>query len=98
MISLPHPIFRRLPVVFLYLGILFLSVSCLRVPNSRSNRSILVGYTGSSVTGVDTSTLDGKVMTGYQGWFNAKGDGANLGWTHWARSKDDTFGPESITV
>lgn len=98
LISSLHPAFRRLPVVSLCLGILFLSVSCVQTPKTRSDRSVLVGYTGPSVSGVDTSTLDGKVMTGYQGWFNAKGDGANLGWTHWARSRDDTFGPESVTV
>ena len=50
------------------------------------------------MAGVDTSTLDGKVMTGYQGWFNAKGDGARLGWTHWARDKSEPFGPDNITV
>ena len=93
-----HPTLRRLSLVSLCLGILILSVSCVQSPKTRSDQSVLVGYSGPSVTGVDTSTLDGKVMTGYQGWFNAKGDGADLGWTHWARSKDDTFGPKSITV
>jgi hypothetical protein len=28
------------------------------------------------------STLTGKVMVGYQGWFNCEGDGAKLGWKH----------------
>ena len=27
---------------------------------------------------VDASTLQGKVLLGYQGWFNCEGDGANL--------------------
>lgn len=34
---------------------------------------------------VDTSTLTGKVMCGYQGWFNCEGDGAERGWVHWTR-------------
>jgi hypothetical protein len=36
---------------------------------------------------VDTSTLDGKLMCGYQGWFNAEGDGAQRGWAHWTKAK-----------
>jgi hypothetical protein len=36
-------------------------------------------------------------MCGYQGWFNCEGDGAQLGWTHWAK-KRDTFAPGSVTV
>jgi hypothetical protein len=34
--------------------------------------------------GVDVSTLDGKVVCGYQGWFRCEGDGANNGWHHYA--------------
>jgi hypothetical protein len=44
-------------------------------------------YTGSSVRGVDTSTLSNKVMCGYQGWFNAEGDGAERGWVHWTKRR-----------
>lgn len=29
-------------------------------------------------------TYKGLVMAGYQGWFNAEGDGANRGWTHYS--------------
>ncbi len=35
----------------------------------------------------DTSTLTGKVMCGYQGWFNCEGDGAERGWVHWTKGK-----------
>jgi hypothetical protein len=55
-------------------------------------------YAGPSVRGVDTSTLTGKVMTGYQGWFNCEGDGAGLGWTHWARNSSRSFAPGNVTV
>ena len=45
----------------------------------------LKAYAGPSVKGVDTSTLSNKVMCGYQGWFNAEGDGAERGWVHWTK-------------
>jgi len=44
-------------------------------------------YTGPSVRGVDTGTLSNKVMCGYQGWFNAEGDGAERGWVHWTKRR-----------
>lgn len=44
-------------------------------------------YVGPSVPGVDTSTLSNKVMCGYQGWFNAEGDGAERGWVHWTKRR-----------
>ena len=51
-------------------------------------------YAGEYNPSVDTKTLDNKVMCGYQGWFNAEGDGANYGWRHYGGRK---FGPGSCT-
>lgn len=47
---------------------------------------------------IDCSTLRGKVMCGYQGWFNCEGDGANLGWTHWVRNHRRPFTPGNVSV
>jgi hypothetical protein len=34
---------------------------------------------------VDASTLTGKHLVGYQGWFGTPNDGQNNGWDHWFR-------------
>jgi hypothetical protein len=44
-------------------------------------------YRGAVVKAVDTSTLKGKVMCGYQGWFTAEGDGSSFPWTHWTTNR-----------
>ncbi len=46
---------------------------------------------------VDTGTLNGKVMCGYQGWFNCEGDGAERGWVHWTKRRG-TLGPDNAKV
>lgn len=53
-------------------------------------------YKGPSQPGVDTQTLTGKVMCGYQGWFACEGDGAGRGWYHW--SGRNGFQPGSCKI
>jgi hypothetical protein len=47
-------------------------------------------------TAVDATTLRGKVMCGYQGWFRCPGDAANMGWMHWSRDPA-RIAPETLT-
>ena len=42
---------------------------------------------------VDTTTLTGKFMMGFQGWFATPCDGYNVGWSHWSRG-NRTPGPD----
>jgi hypothetical protein len=42
-------------------------------------------------------SLVGKVMCGYQGWFNCPGDGTTRGWIHWS-NRADLFDPTTCTV
>ena len=75
---------------------LTLVVCLLGVWQVRADNSTGFGpYKGPVVHGVDTTTLTGKVMCGYQGWFGAAGDNTNGsgGWRHWCRYK----GPPSDT-
>jgi hypothetical protein len=47
-------------------------------------------YDGPTRTEIDATTLDGKVLCGYQGWFNTPGDGTEFGFTHWGQGLDRT--------
>lgn len=42
------------------------------------------------------SSYKGLIMAGYQGWFNAEGDGANRGWNHYR--KGNRFEPGHCTI
>ena len=57
----------------------------------------LVPYRGPGERGVDTSTLAGKVMCGYQGWFACEGDGAEIGFQHWTK-RGGSLGPGNAKV
>lgn len=54
-------------------------------PASDADQPWLHPYTGPSRDDVDATTLDGKVLCGYQGWFNTPGDGTRFGFTHWGQ-------------
>jgi hypothetical protein len=57
-------------------------------------------YAGPTTRGadaVDPSTLDGKVLCGYQGWHAAQGDGLGRGWYHWSMNPHD-FRPGNCKI
>ena len=49
-------------------------------------------YVGPERADIDSTTLDGKVLCGYQGWFNTPGDGTGFGFTHWGQALDRAEG------
>ena len=55
-------------------------------------------YAGPAADGADASTLSGKVMAGYQGWFTADGDSSGLGWHHYQRRGEFRPGRCSIDL
>lgn len=48
-------------------------------------------YIGRSVRPPDNTTLKGKVMVGYQGWFRTPNDPDGKGWNHWGNIQDGSF-------
>jgi hypothetical protein len=54
-------------------------------------------YSGESTTSrIDRSSMNGKVMCGYQGWFAAEGDGSGRGWRHYPHRGQ--FQPGSCSI
>jgi hypothetical protein len=78
--------------MFSHVALALLLVSVVSLCGASLTREVaqtetLKPYAGPSVKGVDTGTLSNKVMCGYQGWFNAEGDGAERGWVHWTKRR-----------
>lgn len=71
---------------FIVIAILIgLRLNAVALADSPSEEPWLGPYVGPTRDGVDATTLDGKVLCGYQGWFNTPGDGAGFGFNHWGR-------------
>jgi hypothetical protein len=67
-----------------------------REPTRSEVIAAMRAYDGPSRPGVKPSSLTGKVMCGYQGWFTAPGDGSGRGWRHY--SSKDRFQPGSCSI
>ncbi|HEY2952488.1 MAG TPA: glycoside hydrolase family 71/99-like protein [Verrucomicrobiae bacterium] len=84
--------FRFIAVFFVLMGVtLIQSRAATSVPDI-TTEPWLRPYTGPTRTDIDASTLEGKVLCGYQGWFNTPGDGTSFGFTHWGQGLDRVNG------
>ena len=55
------------------------------------NENYLIPYSGRKYEGVesvDASTMFGKTIAGYQGWFRVPGDPSDQGWLHYCRDQN----------
>ena len=57
-----------------------------------TNEPWLGPYTGPTRSDIDASTLDGKVLCGYQGWFNTPCDTEPFGFGHWGQGLGEPNG------
>lgn len=54
-------------------------------PDGAADTGVVAGDGGAPAAVIDATTMTGKVLFGYQGWFGAQGDGsARDGWRHWS--------------
>ncbi len=56
-----------------------------QTPSADPDEPWLRPYAGPTRADIDATTLDGKVLCGYQGWFNTPGDGSGFGFVHWGQ-------------
>jgi hypothetical protein len=76
--------FRLLASLVLFVGCTTPTTAGEAAPSRADVIKAMQPYDGTSVKGVDRSTLTGKIVCGYQGWFTAPGDGSGRGWRHYA--------------
>ena len=70
----------------------FFSISLLISCKSNTNSDTL---TKKSLPQTNNA-IEGKILAGYQGWFNAKGDGSKLNWKHYGNNAK--FYPGSTSI
>ncbi len=75
-----------LSIVFLLKEELIMAMS------KKASRKKMTKYSGKSIKGVDTASLNGKIMCGYQGWFRTPGDGSGNRWSHWGKMDPSNIG------
>jgi hypothetical protein len=78
-----HPTMLALLFFVACMTLLATSTRAADPPAPAADEPWLTPYAGPTRTDIDATTLDGKVLCGYQGWFNTPGDGTHFGFSHW---------------
>ena len=71
-------------------GFLAIPAGCAHAQGVQRKGRIVKAQFVKTADTVDASTLTGKLIMGYQGWFNCPGDGTKVGWWHWFSGPDPT--------
>lgn len=82
------------PIIILF-ALISAFILFFRIKEDKSNSPEKQKNAYDDIEAIYTS-YNGLVMTGYQGWFTAEGDGADRGWRHY--QKGGRFKPESTSV
>jgi hypothetical protein len=86
-------------VLFLVLFLAFAGSSpAADLSNSPGSESEMHPYTGPTRSDVDATTLDGKVLCGYQGWFNTPCDSERFGFGHWGNGLEGGSGNFTVDM
>jgi hypothetical protein len=81
---------RLLALSFVAFGMVAIPAGFAHPQTTRRDAYVIRTQFVSSADTVDPSTLTGKLIMGYQGWFNCPGDGTTVGWWHWFTGVDPT--------
>src|SRR5580658_9776597 len=85
-----HPCLLAQAMLRFALIIEFVLVSYLARASDTLSKEVTLGpYTGPTRSDIDATTLDGKVLCGYQGWFNTPCDSEPFGFSHWGQGLED---------
>ena len=88
---------RKFSFLSMSLATLSIAASLCGAPPSRDEViERMESYNGESNPGADPTTINGKVLCGYQGWFTTPGDGSERSWSHYGRR--GRFEPGSCSI
>src|SRR3954462_10520251 len=88
---------RHLPLAALLVTLSIVPARGADPPSREDVVAAMRPYAGpSAADGVDRTSLNGKIMCGYQGWYAAEGDGSEKDWAHYQRR--GRFEPGSCTI